>query len=88
MSRPAYLYRAVVTRPFDDFLPGDLIGRQTGYLSRSSAVDAVGLCPEGCAVVVRSEAVVFPEPERRAPSQPELERLVKDAVETVLARLS
>lgn len=74
MSKKIYLYRAVTTRDYDmeyehwdgsgltvevDVLPaGSPIGRQTGYLSRSSAVDAgarSGMEYE----IVRSEPVEF-----------------------------
>lgn len=48
MSKPVVLYRAVTATPqeiyYDDECvvepPGIVIGRQTGYLSRSAAVDA------------------------------------------------
>ena len=45
MSKPVYLYRAVTTKPINVIAngeeevwpPGVVIGRQSGYLSRSSA---------------------------------------------------
>lgn len=69
MSKPVYLYRAVTTVPLEVFYdgepiierPGMVLGRQTGYLSRSAAVEAgrrAYLDPDQFAVV-RSEPVEF-----------------------------
>ena len=68
MSRRTYLYRAVTLEHLIDeftgdtvFWPGDTLGRATGYLSRSAAVDA-GRRSGARFEVVRSEPVVFPVP--------------------------
>lgn len=64
----AHLYRAVALDELYDEWSGDLllwvgapIGRTTGYLSRSSAVEA-GKNSGVRFTIVRSEPVVFPEP--------------------------
>lgn len=65
MSKPTYLYRAVATvetrNPFNEEIvtwPGSPIGRATGYLSRSAAVNAGA--ESGVAFeVIRSEPVIF-----------------------------
>ncbi|MEV8338485.1 hypothetical protein [Leucobacter sp. NPDC077196] len=69
MSKPVVLYRAVTTTPqeiyYDDECivepPGIIIGRQTGYLSRSAAVDAArrAYFEAHEFEIVRSEPVVF-----------------------------
>lgn len=60
-----YLYRAVATEYVDDAFtnepiawPGSPLGRASGYLSRSSAVDA-GVRSGVAFEVLRSEPVVF-----------------------------
>lgn len=71
MSKPVYLYRAVLTKPrtvfVEEYVDGDVVehfevmpvgtvlGRRTGYLSRSGA--AQWLADD--VAVVRSEPVVF-----------------------------
>lgn len=63
-----YLYRAIALEELEDEWTGDLtcwpgatLGRSTGYLSRSSAVDA-GKNSGVRYTIVRSDPVVFPEP--------------------------
>lgn len=60
-----YLYRAVCIEHVDNayngepvYWPGSILGRQTGYLSRSGAVSA-GQRAQVAFDVVRSEPVVF-----------------------------
>lgn len=79
MARTTYLYRAVATEHVDDALtgepiawPGSTIGRQSGYLSRSGAVDA-GRSSGIDFEVVRSEPVVFLT--RRERIEREIDRL-------------
>jgi hypothetical protein len=92
MSKPVYLYRAVLTEQMefrnveqgwtDTFPAGYVIGRQTGYLSRSSAVANGALFSAGCDgsfEVVQSEAVRFLTiAEKRDQRITELEALLAD----------
>lgn len=62
-----YLYRAIATEarePEDEWdigiEPGEVLGRMSGYLSRSSAKEA-GECSGVAYKVIRSEPVVFRE---------------------------
>lgn len=71
MSKPVYLYRAVTTRPrtvivqeyedgefieYPEVMPvGTVLGRRTGYLSRSGAAQWLADDVE----IIRSEPVVF-----------------------------
>jgi len=72
MSKPVYLYRAVLTEPMtvrndehgwtDTFPAGYVIGRQSGYLSRSAAVTNGSIFIKekgGSFEVVKSEPVRF-----------------------------
>lgn len=60
-----YLYRAIATNDIPDecgfelWFAGDSIGRQSGYLSRSSAVEAGERYAQGHYTIVRSLPVVF-----------------------------
>ena len=61
-----YLYRAISLEDYEDeytgepvYSVGEIIGRQSGYLSRSSAVDAGRASGVAAFEVVRSEPVVF-----------------------------
>lgn len=58
MSKPVYLYRAVTVRESLELPARFPLGRVTGYLSRSSAVEA-GERSGLDYVVERSEPVVF-----------------------------
>lgn len=69
MSKPFYLYRAVTVKPIavqvegedEVWAPGVIIGRQSGYLSRSSAL-AAGFRDHYASdefEVIRSEPVKF-----------------------------
>lgn len=68
-----YLYRAISMEHVDDgptgeplYWPGSTIGRSSGYLSRSAAVEA-GKQAKVQFKIVRSEPVVFlPDPELEA----------------------
>ena len=79
MYKPTYLYRAVATEevvnPDTDELvawPGSPIGRMTGYLSRSGAVNA-GAESGFPFEVIRSEPVIFLTKRQRI--EREIERL-------------
>lgn len=65
MSNPVVLYRAVATEHVDEAYsgdpiawPGSIIGRASGYLSRSSA-KAAGQSSGIAFEIMRSEPVVF-----------------------------
>jgi hypothetical protein len=64
---PTYLYRAVAAEPWEgesvdlSIWPGEPLGRSSGYLSRSAAVDA-GERSGVKYAVVRSAPVVFRMP--------------------------
>lgn len=69
MSKPVVLYRAVTTTPQEIFYdgecviepPGIVIGRQSGYLSRSGAVDAARRAHFDLHEfeILRSEPIIF-----------------------------
>ena len=59
MSKPIYLYRAVTAHESLEFPARFPLGRATGYLSRSSAVEA-GERSGLAYVLERSEPIVFP----------------------------
>lgn len=87
MSKPVYLYRAVATtetrNPFTEDLvtwPGSPIGRATGYLSRSAAVNAGAECGVPFEIV-RSEPVIFLT--RRERLEREIDRLRAELAETL-----
>ena len=95
MRKPTYLYRAVTTietdevfyedgvEEYDAVEPGALIGRRSGYLSRSGARDAAinaGYKPDEFEIV-RSEPVIFLT--RRQRLEREIDRLRAELAATL-----